>query len=363
MKNQFLRICFSVLVIASYSQERKILQFADIKGYITLKGDFHLHTPFSDGTVWPTDRVIEAWTEGLDVIAITDHIEYKPNKKDVSTNHNRPYEIALEEAQKRGIMLIKGAEITRSMPPGHLNAYFIDDINRLEKPDFMDVVNEVKNQNGFLIWNHPGWKAQQPDTTQWFEIHTKLLEMGILKGIEIVNYKEYYPIVFKWAIEKNLCLFGNSDAHSPINFEFPNGRPVTLVFAQEKTQNGLRKAIENQQTLVWFRDTVFGFETWLEPFFEANFLKEDNVYFSKNGRNGTISLTNFSSVKMIFQLEENTNEEIKFPNKFEIPPLSTILLNFSSKKEMKKENKISVKYKVTNWLSTPEKSLVHKLII
>ena len=32
----------------------------DIEGYKTLKGDFHVHTVFSDASVWPTTRVQEA---------------------------------------------------------------------------------------------------------------------------------------------------------------------------------------------------------------------------------------------------------------------------------------------------------------
>lgn len=43
-----------------------------------LKGDFHMHTLLSDGQVWPHQRVIEADGNGLDVISITDHIEYRP---------------------------------------------------------------------------------------------------------------------------------------------------------------------------------------------------------------------------------------------------------------------------------------------
>ena len=46
-----------------------------IDDYQLLKCDFHIHTIFSDGIVWPSLRVQEAWEEGLDAIAITDHIE------------------------------------------------------------------------------------------------------------------------------------------------------------------------------------------------------------------------------------------------------------------------------------------------
>ena len=52
-----------------------------IDGYQLLKCDFHMHTIFSDGIVWPTLRVQEAWEEGLDAIAITDHIEGQPARQ------------------------------------------------------------------------------------------------------------------------------------------------------------------------------------------------------------------------------------------------------------------------------------------
>ena len=45
----------------------------DIPGYKTLKCDLHMHTIYSDGQVSPTQRVLEAWHEGLDAISITDH--------------------------------------------------------------------------------------------------------------------------------------------------------------------------------------------------------------------------------------------------------------------------------------------------
>ena len=47
---------------ARYRNEINIPGF---DGYQTLKCDFHIHTVLSDGSVWPTVRVQEAWREGL----------------------------------------------------------------------------------------------------------------------------------------------------------------------------------------------------------------------------------------------------------------------------------------------------------
>lgn len=46
-----------------------------VNGYNVYKADLHTHTLYSDGSVMPSFRVQEAWQQGLDIIAITDHLE------------------------------------------------------------------------------------------------------------------------------------------------------------------------------------------------------------------------------------------------------------------------------------------------
>src|SRR5690606_17039300 len=76
--------------------------------YQVLKCDFHMHTVFSDGNVWPSIRNQEAWEEGIDAYAITDHIEYTPHQSDVNVNHNRGYELLKESADRSNLILVKG---------------------------------------------------------------------------------------------------------------------------------------------------------------------------------------------------------------------------------------------------------------
>ena len=47
------------------SQYRTEISIPGFDGYQTLKCDFHIHTVFSDGLVWPSIRVQEAWTEEI----------------------------------------------------------------------------------------------------------------------------------------------------------------------------------------------------------------------------------------------------------------------------------------------------------
>jgi 3',5'-nucleoside bisphosphate phosphatase len=294
-------ILFFLLLIALFSpgQSRKIIHIPDIPGYETLKCDFHIHTVFSDGTVWPTVRIEEAWREGLDVISITDHIEYRPHSKDIVADHNRSFEIAGPLADKLNIVLVQGAEITRSMPPGHLNALFVKNANLLDREDVFDALKEAREQGAFILWNHPGWKSQQPDTTLWWEEHTRLLNKDLLHGIELYNYKEYYPEAIDWALGKKLTMFGNSDIHSPIGMAYDlenSHRPLTLVFARSRNEEGVREALFSRRTAVYFDNTLMGKSSILEPLFFESLEMDDDPLRLKNGVTRHVEIQNNSDV-------------------------------------------------------------------
>ena len=97
--------------------QRTEFQIPDIGGFVTLTSDLHIHTVFSDGAVWPSTRVQEAWNDGLDVIAITDHIEYRPYRNYLNADLNESYRIAAAAAGSDGVLVIHGTEITRSVRP------------------------------------------------------------------------------------------------------------------------------------------------------------------------------------------------------------------------------------------------------
>ena len=44
------------------------------EGVSLMSTDLHIHTVFSDGSVWPSIRIEEARREGLDLIAMTEHL-------------------------------------------------------------------------------------------------------------------------------------------------------------------------------------------------------------------------------------------------------------------------------------------------
>lgn len=289
---------FLFTVSSGFTQNRKEIHIPDILGYKTLKCDFHMHTVFSDGDVWPTVRVQEAWMEGLDVISITDHVEYRPHSQDLDADHNRVFEIAEPLANQIGILLIKGAEITRKMPPGHLNAIFLKNANLIEREDWWEACVEAREQGAFVFWNHPGRKEQQPQATQWWTDHTRLTGAGIMKGIEIFSENEYYPIALKWADERNLTIFANSDIHAPASrVKGEKQRPVTLVFATEKTAGAVKQALLERRTAAYFGgDTIVGERRFLTPIFLNSIQVKSPQVRLQNHEIKTISIYNDSDI-------------------------------------------------------------------
>ena len=308
MKRILLITLAAWLALPVTAQIRGKIQIPNLDGYVTLKCDFHMHTVFSDGNVWPTVRVAEAYSYGLDAIAITDHIEYHPHSDDVRVTHNRPYDLAAPAAEIAGIILIKGSEITRSMPPGHHNAIFLDDCDALDKKEYMDAFLAAQKQNAFIFWNHPGWDAQQPDTTLWWPEHTKLLEQGMMMGIEVVNGDEYFPEAHQWCLEKNLTMLGNSDVHDPIQnqYDFAKGehRVMTLVFATEATPQAIREALDQRRTAVYHGDYLIGKEPYLREIFEKS------VEVTTEKPNATsIRITIKNNSDLTFHLKKTTYDE------------------------------------------------------
>lgn len=246
-----------------------------INGFITLKGDLHTHTYFSDGSVSPDMRVDEAWKTGLDVLAITDHIEYKTNREYITGDENTSYNLAKKRAVERGIILIKGTEITRKQPIyGHFNALFVKDSNKLKVDDPKAAIEAAISQGAFVLWNHPAWAV---DTCRIHEFQENLFKNKMIHGIEVFNNTEFYPRALRWAHEKNLTVFSNSDVHTSIYANdgvhgagcavaVPYRRPMTIIFAKDRSQASIKEAMFSRRTLAFFDGYLAGDKQLLMDF-------------------------------------------------------------------------------------------------
>lgn len=303
----FLSIVISSMGVLAQNSQLQI-NFPDIPGYKTLKCEFHQHTVFSDGSVWPEIRVAEAVRYGLDAISITDHLEYQPKREEVPhEDRNTGYKLASKTAKGLDLLVVNGAEITRGMPPGHLNAIFIEDANKLLDSDPVEVVREANKQGAFVFWNHPHWTSQKKDgIAELNKMHEELINEGLIHGIEIVNENTYSDEAFQIALDNNLAILGNTDVHGLVEWNesmAKHNRPVTIVFAREKTADALKEGIINRRTAVWFNNTLFGNSEFLVPLVKESLIIK-KVEYKSNTTVLRVTLENVSDMDYI--LENNS---------------------------------------------------------
>ncbi|NKB97239.1 MAG: PHP domain-containing protein [Pseudomonadales bacterium] len=281
---------------APTTKSDRSIDFPDVEGYQTLVVDLHTHSVFSDGHVWPKIRVEEALRDGLDGLAITEHLEYQPHRADIiHPDRNRAFEDASASAKDSDILIIPGAEITRDAPAGHMNAVFINDANKLLNDDnapedqadvlayyaatkewpAQSAVDAAHAQGAFVFWNHPYWSRQQPDgLARMNDFHRKNAKAGKLHGIEIANGQNYSEEAHAIALKHDLAFIGVSDVHDLIDWDHPPAegehRPVNLVFSRDRSLEGIKEALFAKRTVVWFRNLLIGREDSLMPLLAAS---------------------------------------------------------------------------------------------
>jgi hypothetical protein len=350
-----------LLSFAGFSQQHshvigRKLKFPDIPGYKTLKCDFHQHTVFSDGSVWPDIRVQEALLDGLDAISLTEHLEYQPHKADIPhPDRNRSFDIAIKEAGTHDLVIVKGSEITRKMPPGHNNAIFLSDPNKLLVDDSIQVFREAKKQGAFTFWNHPNWTPQRKDGMATLtDVHRLLIREKLLDGIEVVNDQTYSDEALQIALDNNLTIMGTSDIHKLIDWDFKvadgGHRPLTLVFAKEKNAESIKDALMNRRTVAVFRNLLIGRNEFLIPLIEGSIKVTSAKYIGKYNVLG-LELENLSGTEIVLQNQNN----FTLHNNNDIITLKPGEKTMIEVKTIERKTELSLKFLVLSAVNAPNK--------
>ena len=329
------------------------LQFPNVPGYETLKCDFHQHTVFSDGEVWPSIRVREALMDNLDAISLTEHLEYQPHLVDIPhKDRNRSYEIALREAKDHNLIIVKGSEITRAMPPGHSNAIFIEDANKLIATDYKASFREANRQHAFVFWNHPYETPKNDNISVLYDMNKQLMDSNYVHGIEVVNTHTYSKEALQIAFDKNLTLMGTSDVHGLIDWDYKKGpqghRPITLVFSKDRTQENIREALFNHRTVVHYDNTLIGRDSLLIPLINASLVIKKAFYEPKSLVLSVV-LENASSCDFILQ-NLSTYSLVESTDIIQIPGKESVTLHFRTKEKL---NQMDWDFTVLNAVNSP----------
>jgi len=387
-----------VFVINDYKDMERIINFPNTEKYKVIVADLHTHSVFSDGAVWPNVRVEEAVRDGIDLLAITEHLEYQPHIDDIPhPDRNRSFDIAEDIAKNKDLTVINGAEITRMFPPGHINAIFIEDANKLiyldeakiseakeilkEVPEesltnyedlswledaalaslwpVKSALIEARNQNAFTFWNHPAWSSEEfIGQPMLREIHKEFFRDNLLHGIEVANGDGYSEEAFRIALEYGLTVLGTSDVHGLIDWDYPSSigahRPVTLILSESNSSDAIKSSLFSGKTVVWFKNNLIGLENNILELTNS-YLKAKKVEILENSDIARVEIENVSDVRFIIQVLDQSSV-VNESNLIEIAPNEKTVLQIDNGID-----KGSLDVKILNAFIAPNKNLLTTL--
>ncbi len=366
-KNIILFFILILLPLKIQSQGLKTF-FKSPEGKYFISSDLHIHTVFSDGLVWPTVRVDEALRDSLDLISLTEHIEYQPWRVDIPhKNKNRSFQIASGYIRKQPLAIVHGTEITKDMPPGHFNAIFIEDANKFfddkKNPlEFENAIKEANNQGAFVFWNHPMWESHRRDGIARLEpIHKKIIKQNHLHGIEVVNMFTFSEEAMQIALDNNLTIMGTSDVHVLIDWDFKNKResfhrPITFIMSENRTIQSTKDALFKGNTFIWYHDLIIGKEENLKIVAEENFSINSLGYkfdFFDSKTILKLELINHSVAPLKIRYVGKYNFHTEF-NFFEIKANSKIEVYL---KTLDVLEKVDLPFEILNYVIAPKNNL------
>ncbi len=190
-------------------------------------------------------------------------------------------------------------------------------------------------------------------------MHLQLLDEGLFTGVEIYNDVTYSDEALEIAHEHQLTLLGNSDVHGPIDWGYNiskgEHRPVTLVFAAEKTVEAMHEAMNQQQTAVWFDNTLVGDARYLSPLVE----KSLEISSSGEGPVPRVEIMNHSDADYIL---ENLSE-YKLHNKAGVFVLKAHETTVLQVKTVEPLDSFELRFRVLNAFSGPDTHPEIKLLV
>lgn len=365
MKYLILILTF-LFVKINFGQDKKIF-FESPKNIYYISSDLHIHSVFSDGSVWPTVRVDEAIRDSIDLISLTEHLEYQSHISDIPhENRNRSFQIAGGYVQKRPLAVIHGTEITKPMPPGHFNAVFIQDANKFfdknkEPLNFMKGIEEANNQGAFVFWNHPHWEANRTDGIAKLDpIHEEVIKKKLLHGIEVVNFDTFSEEAMQIAIDNELTMMGTSDVHVLIDWDFnikkeSYHRPITFIMSKNQTIKSIRDALFQGDTFIWYKDLIIGKSNNLKQVIQNNLEVISKGYGFKNREVEILQLELIN--KSVAPINLNYIGEYTFHTEYKyiyLEPRSSRTIYVKTKKI---KEKVDLEFEVLNYVIAPKTNL------
>jgi hypothetical protein len=178
-----------------------------------------------------------------------------------------------------------------------------------------------------------------------------------LHGIEVFNGFGFHRRALDWCVDKKLAVMGATDIHTltthEYDFEGGRTRTMTLLFAKERTTEGVREALDSARSVAWSSELLAGPEDLVRSLFEAS-VHVGPVHHTNSKGVSYLELSNHSD--FTFHLENSVNDN-GLPNKVRILPRATQIL---AAKDILKQLS-STSFRVTNIFVRSDQNLSIKL--
>ena len=189
-----------------------------------------------------------------------------------------------------------------------MNALFLTDSNPLDVKDSIEAIDIARRQGAVIMWNHPGW----PDNkSTLYPVHEKLLAEKKIDLVEVHNHTDYYPLTFDWINQYDIAPAATSDTHNAILVEYGTekmARPMTLVFARDRSEGAIKEAILARRTAAVFNNIIMAKQEWAEKLFWASIRYR---VISINGNSGLVEVENISDIPFI--IRKSATERVILP--------------------------------------------------
>ncbi|KAL3456549.1 polymerase/histidinol phosphatase-like protein [Aspergillus heterothallicus] len=208
-------------------------------GEVWLRGDFHVHTTYSDGTWTPQEQVANAQSVGLDFWISTEH-------NSVSGNN------VMGAFAPADMLVGRGMEVTTRF--GHWQAVGLETSQTPEwrygpgSAEFADAVAQVRRGGGFVSVNHPYMPCKEC-------IWNLDEDLGDADAVEIWNYG-ITEEVNQLAIDlwqrllvqgRRITGIGGSDTHNPPSMI---GWPTTKVKARSLSTAAVVEGVKRRRVYI-----------------------------------------------------------------------------------------------------------------
>ena len=180
-----------------------------------MKIDLHIHSKYSKDSMLEPAKIIKiAKKKGLGGVAVTDHNTIKGGVEALKINKDKDFQV------------IVGAEIKTEY--GDVIGMFLNE--EIKSQIFMQVVEEIRDQDGLVVLAHPFRKG--------ITFPTDLLKyVDLIEGFNARSRKSLNGKAKELARSYRMPTTAGSDAH--LGFEIGRGR--TIVNSESEVKEELRK--------------------------------------------------------------------------------------------------------------------------